>query len=501
MSQVKAGALLSYITLAINILIGIAYTPWMIKSIGSSNYGLYTLAMSVINIFVFDFGLGDAVRRFIAKYRAEGNDDRAKKFMSVTLRLYLLIDIFIIILLVGLFLIIPSIYKGLTPIEIDKFKIVYAVAATFSVISFPLITADGVLSGCEKFIQLKFCDFIHKIFIVVAMSICLFYGYGLYALVTINAIAGIITIFAKWVCIYKFTEFTFKIDYWDNQLLRSIVGFSIWVLISAICQRCVLSLAPSILGIYNTTTEITLFSLALSIEGYYYTFANAINGLFLPRISNLIAKNKENDILPLMIRVGNIQFFIIALLFLGLICFGEHFIEIWVGNQFIPVYYCMIIMIFPSFISLPQNIAYTTMVAKNKVRYNAYGSLIKASTNILLAFPLTKLYGAWGMSLSVAISYMLSVLYSNYNFITILKLNIQDFFIKVFLSKLVPFCILFIIGILINRFIYVYSWIGLILKAFIFTIVYIMIMFVFMKRNEKVEFVEPIKRLLHIKKL
>lgn len=495
-SQVKAGALMSYFTLAVNILIGIVYTPWMIQSIGVANYGLYTLAMSVINIFVFDFGLGDAVRRFVAKYRAEGDDEGAQKFLSLTLKLYLLIDIVILLVLVGLFLLIPSIYRGLTPDEIGKFKVIYVVAASFSVISFPLITADGVLSGSEKFFQLKICDFLHKIFIVIAMTACLLKGYGLYALVVVNALSGIFTIIAKWFCIYRYTSFTFSFNYWDYKLFRTIIAFSTWVLISAICQRCVLSIAPSILGIHNSTTEITLFSLSLSIEGYYFTFANAINGLFLPRVSSLIAKNKEDDILPLMIRVGHIQLFVIGLLFLGLICFGSHFIDVWVGKEFSSVYYGMLIMIFPSFISLPQNIAYTTMVAKNKVKYNAYSSLIKVITNIFLAFPLTKLWGAWGMCISVAVSYMFSVLYSNYNFVRILKLNIKEFFSKVFLSKIFPFLLLLIIGWVLNYYIPIVTWFTLIVKAVFFAVCYVFIMFRFMKEDEKVEFLKPIKHIL-----
>lgn len=374
---------------------------------------------------------------------------------------------------------------------------VYVVAAIFSVISFPLITADGVLSGSEKFFQLKICDFLHKVIIVVAMTLCLIYGYGLYALVSVNAISGILTIIAKWFCIYHYTGFKFKINFWDNKLLHVIVGFSTWVMVSAICQRCVLSLAPSILGIYNTTTEITLFSLALSIEGYYYTFANAINGLFLPRVSNLIAKDKEEDILPLMIRIGNIQFFVIGLLFLGLICFGSHFINIWVGPEYSPVYYGMIIMIFPSFISLPQNIAHTTMIAKNKVKFNAYSGLIKAATNIILAFPLTKLWGAWGMCLSVSISYMCSIIYSNYNYVRILKLEIKQFFVKVFLSKIYPFFMLLAIGFILNYLIVWETWLTLIIKAIILAVSYVLIMFVFMKETEKSCFIDPIKRTLH----
>ena len=39
-NQLKVGALLSYIALAINIIVGLLYTPWMINSIGKADYGL-----------------------------------------------------------------------------------------------------------------------------------------------------------------------------------------------------------------------------------------------------------------------------------------------------------------------------------------------------------------------------------------------------------------------------------------------------------------------------
>ena len=63
--QIKLGAILSYLSIFINIVTGLLYTPWMIDSIGQANYGLYTLAISVTSLFVFDFGLSAAVTRFI----------------------------------------------------------------------------------------------------------------------------------------------------------------------------------------------------------------------------------------------------------------------------------------------------------------------------------------------------------------------------------------------------------------------------------------------------
>lgn len=36
-SQIKAGAIISYISIGVNLLIGLLYTPWMIHSIGKEN--------------------------------------------------------------------------------------------------------------------------------------------------------------------------------------------------------------------------------------------------------------------------------------------------------------------------------------------------------------------------------------------------------------------------------------------------------------------------------
>ena len=46
-SQIKMGALISYLSLALNTVTGLIYTPWMVSKIGQANYGLYSLATSL----------------------------------------------------------------------------------------------------------------------------------------------------------------------------------------------------------------------------------------------------------------------------------------------------------------------------------------------------------------------------------------------------------------------------------------------------------------------
>ena len=72
-NQLKAGALLSYVSIVLNNIIGLVYTPFMLRMMGQVEYGLYSLAASVVAyLTVLDLGFANAIVRYTAKYRVEG---------------------------------------------------------------------------------------------------------------------------------------------------------------------------------------------------------------------------------------------------------------------------------------------------------------------------------------------------------------------------------------------------------------------------------------------
>lgn len=495
-SQIKYGAVISYVGIFINIVIGLVYTPWMIRCIGQADYGLYTLAMSVIGIFVFDFGLGQAVTRFAAKYIAEGQQEKVDQLMGVTYKLYLIADALMILLLVGVYFFIPQIYQGLTPEEIEKFKIVYAIAATFSVLSFPFIPLNGIVSAYELFIPLKTCDLLHKIIIVVLMTGCLLMGFGLYALVIVNAIAGMLMIIIKLIVLRRRTPLRIDWHFWSRGLLREIISFSVWITVAALAQRLVLNICPSILGYASDSRSIAVFGIAMTLEGYVYTFTSAIKGLFLPKVTRLETDGQHEDILPLMVRVGRIQLFILGLIILGFLCTGQNFINAWLGDDFSKVFLCAVLMMAPSFVGQSQNIASTSIVVQNKVKKAAYISIIKAVVNLLLAYPLTVLWGVYGMALSVFISYTVALIQNNLLYYKDLKINIPLFFRDCFGKLAVPLVVTTVICYPINYFIDNDGWLHFGAKVLIFCIVYFVSMFTIgLNQEEKTLMLSPLKKI------
>lgn len=437
-NQIKGGAIISYIAIAFNILAGILYTPWMISKIGQANYGLFTLAQSLITMFALDFGMSAAVSRFMSNYNARGDYEGANNFMGLVYKLYLAIDIVIFIVLFVLFFFINSIYQNLTPEEVETFKVLYVIVGLYTVISFPFLNLNGVLTSHEKFIPMKLCTLGNKVFTVIIMIIALLCGKGVYALVLVNAGLGILEILIKLIVIKKQTPLKVNFKFFDKGMLKDIFGFSVWTTVSSVAQRLIFNIMPTVIAAVSITgsTGVALFGLGSTVEGYVYTFATAINGLFMPRISRILVRDKKKEELePLLHKVGRIQMLIVGFLVVAFCSFGRSFInDIWCGPDFEQSYFCAVLMIVPSLFFLPMQIANTTLVVENKVKLQAFIYIGMAVLNILLSLVLSKLYGAIGASLSIFIAYMFRTIMLGVVHHKVLKLDMLDFCKKVYLK-------------------------------------------------------------------
>ena len=87
--QRKAGAILSYVVLGLSNVVGLLYTPYMLRMMGQSEYGLYSLVASVIAyLTILDLGFGNAIIRYTAKFRAEGKTEEQYSMFGMFIILY-----------------------------------------------------------------------------------------------------------------------------------------------------------------------------------------------------------------------------------------------------------------------------------------------------------------------------------------------------------------------------------------------------------------------------
>lgn len=433
--QIKAGALFGYITILINLLAGLIYTPWMIRNLGQDNYGLYALSVSLIGILVMDFGLGAAVTRFLSLYNSENDEEAVNNLLGTIYKLFILLDIIIAIVLTVVYLNLGGIYKELSPEEIHKLKYIFIIASAYSILTFPFGTLNGILTSYEKFVQLKVCELLYKLLNMGCIIAALSLGYGLYTLVLVNGITGVINIILKLTLVKRSTHIKVNFRYKGGRASLEIFRFSFWSTVINIAQRFIYNIIPSILGIYSGTISISVFGASATVEGIVFTFAAAINGLFLPRVSRIINKeNKEENLLMLMIKVGRIQLFLIGLIYAGFLAVGRDFINFWLGSGFVNAYICILLLILPSIFELPQHIAGLTVTAAGLVKIQSFVYTAMAGINILLSVFLTKEYHEIGAAISVCIAYLFRTAAMNVIYYKRLHINIFRFFKECFLK-------------------------------------------------------------------
>lgn len=492
--QVKYGAVLSYVGIAVYILIGLLYTPWMIRVIGKDDYGLYTLAYSIVSLFVFDFGISAAIQRFVAKYLAEGSQEKVNNCISLVYKLYIYIDLALLTVLTAVFLLIPSIYTELTSDQLDRLKVVYLLAGLFSVVSFPFIPLNGILSAHEKFVQLKSCDLLSKVLTVTINVLCLSLGGGLYELVLTNVVVGLLIILIKFFIVRSETQVRVVFGYSNNPEMKLLLSFSGWTTVVAFCQRTIFNIAPSILGMFAGASVIAVFGIAVSLEAYTFTFASALNGLFLPRISRILKDN--GDLLPLMVRVGRLQIIVMGLITIGFIIVGPSFIYCWLGEGFEDAYIYTLLFILPAFLLLPADIADQTLIASGNVKHRALVYLVMAAVNVILSYFMTKNWGGMGLALSIFIAYMIRNVALYYVYYRILHINIMAFFKETYSKMLLGLLMSLFSSLFFCRILHTDGWLGVIVEVAIVIICYTSCMSIFAMNAEEITMFKGVIRKL-----
>ena len=86
-NQRKFGVIFSYISIIVSTMVQLIYTPLLIRMLGQSEYGLYSLIASVIGyLTLFDLGFGNAIVVYTSKYQATNQEEKAKKMqMDLTI--------------------------------------------------------------------------------------------------------------------------------------------------------------------------------------------------------------------------------------------------------------------------------------------------------------------------------------------------------------------------------------------------------------------------------
>lgn len=498
--RINQSVFISYTSILFSIVSGLLYTPWLIKNLGSSDYALYSITISIMAYFTIDFGIGAAITRFIARYRAEKNEYKINQLLGIALKIYLIIDAVALVALIVVFFFLSNIYSGLTFEELNRLRVVFIITGAMITCCIPVMPINGVFIAYGRVYNVKLFDLIQKALTVGLTCISILIGKGLYLVVFINAFTTVSINILKIITIHKKEKVAPDVKAKDKQITKELLAFSGWVAIAMVADKFFFSFEPTLLGMFSNSTQIAIFAVAASVEGYVLTFADGLNGIFLPRVTNMVVTGKSKDeITDLMIRVGRFQLAIVSCFIIGFVTQGFDFIRIWFGKEYSPAYIAAVVVLSPCIIHLTESIANEYVYATNSVKYRAYAYVISSILNVVITALLAPKMGALGAAIGIATGFLVGhELTLNYFYSKKLGIDIYKFFVSCHIRSIPSFALMFVFGFALSHYIPVVSRGQIICRIIICGLGYILIVYaLLLNENEKQYINRFIKQILY----
>ncbi|WP_394962520.1 oligosaccharide flippase family protein [Candidatus Allofournierella excrementigallinarum] len=477
--QILSGSAMAYLSLAVNIVAGMIYTPWMIRQIGQSQYGLYTLAVSLISILMFDFGIGTALSRFGAQYRAKNDVEGMARFYGLVNRLYLAIDGLALLVASILFFFLGSIYNSLTANELASFRVVYVMVVGYNLFAFAYTPLNGMLNACEEFVALKFSELLTRVLTIILVVVALTRGGGLYSLVAANIVSGAAAILFKlWVVRHRLNLRPQR-DRLDLNMLRELLSFSVWTAVMGVASTLSTGLMPSIVAIGRGSLETAIYGAATTLNGYAYLLTAAIGGMFLPKVMRLFEReNAPQALTALAIKVGRLLMMLASLILAGFFLIGKEFFVLWMGSEYAPAYGVACALLVAELLAAPQTVFSTAMTARGFLKPIAISNLIFSAGILVAGCAVTRAMGAFGCGMVICIGYLLRELARMIFYKKYLSIDLSQYIKRIYGPMAIYFPSMLVAFLLLRGFTAL-NWGRLVAKGAIVCVAYLLVSVVF----------------------
>ena len=281
-------------------------------------------------------------------------------------------------------------------------------------------------------------------------------------------------------------------------LIKEMLGFSVFVFIGSIVDMLFWATDKVILGMLSGSVAVAIYNVGGTFNNMVMNLSTSISGVLTPRVTGMVVKDASKDELTnLFIRVGRLQFIVIALIVSGFTAFGQAFITLWAGKDYHDAYWVAILTMFPLCVPLIQNIGLTIVTAQNKHQFRSIIYMIIAILNVVTTYIAVPYCGILGAATCSCFAYILGQgIVMNIYYYKVTGLDIPLFWKNILKMAIVPGIMMFS-GLLINRIYEIDNWIIFLIGIIVFTGIYIVLMYeVSFNEYERSIFREPLKRII-----
>lgn len=487
----KTGVLLSYILMIFEILSTLLLTPFIIRTLGQAEYGVYKLAAAVnAYLLLLDLGAGNAVTRFVAKYRATSEKEKSEKFLGVATLYYAFIAILTVIIGIVIVLIFPHAFSaGLTPEETSFGQKLLLITMINSCVTLGTSAYTNTILAYERFAVSKGSSIIQILLRVALTYLVLKLGLGSIGIVTVNLLMTVLCrgFFVYYVLVHIKLKLVFKKI--EVSFVKEIIAYSTWILLQMIATQINASVDQILIGslVSSSAVILAVYGVGTQIVQYFQSIGSAFTGVLMPGIVRMVEEGAPpKQLTDEMVRIGRIIFMVLGIILSGFAICGKQFVVLWAGEANEQAYYVTLILMVAYILYLTESVGGQILWAKNEHREQSILKLAIVCLNVILTVFLIRWEPLIGATIGTFVSIILGdVVVMNIIFKKKLRINLLRYYKGLFKGIVTCLFISVVAGVLIHGRVGT-GWIPFIIEVCVICVVYVVSMYLFgMNQYEK----------------
>jgi O-antigen/teichoic acid export membrane protein len=398
----------SWLGLAATMLVGLFLTPFVLKNLGNTRFGLWVLMTTFTGYYgLLDFGFRNAILRYVARFVAQGESEELGKVASTTFATYSLLGFVVLVVSCLAAWNLNSIFK-IEPQWVRDGQLLLLIFGIGTALAFPLNVFASFLEGLQLYTWIGVVQAAAALLRAGLIVVFLTHGYGLVTVgvltVTTNLVAAMIyVVVARRHCPVRLR--------WQNvskKTLTTLGAFGVVTFWIGIAQTLRFQSDAIVIGAFLSVQAISLFSIGSKLVTYATEAVQVMAGVFTPMFSHFDAKEDSEQLQRTLIRANAYSTLVVMPIAIILIVSGKSIIRVWVGTDYLASYSVLVILMVASALYLAQAGSTKVLYGMAKHRFLAYMLLAEGIANLGLSIILLRHLGingvAWGTAIPLAIN-------------------------------------------------------------------------------------------------
>lgn len=422
-------ALSNYAALGVSIVVGLLLTPFIIKHLGKTGYGIWTLILSFVGYYgLLNLGVNSAITRYIARYAGQNDKEALNKTASTAMAMFCFTGVIVTVLSFLIAEPITTFFK-VSQEHFNDFRLMIVVMGVATGISFPGEVFGALLTAHEKYVPTNIVK-ISQTMIRAGLIVCLLLsGAGLVGVAFAVLGTQLFGLVSNYLIYKRFTpHIQLSLAYAQRDFLRKLLAFGGITMVITIADQIRMNIDSIVIGKWVGMAEVGIYGIAFLLIKYMISLTVSGMSVLTPRFASLHGSNDLESIKRLFIKSLRISGFLAFGFCMGVIIFGGHFIMLWVGKDFVDSIPVLWILSIPFAFALSQNPGIGLMYALKKHYLYAIFTIIEAIANLVLSILLVSKYGIIGVALGTAIPMIIVKLFIQPVYISkIINISVWDY--------------------------------------------------------------------------